>query len=74
MRAAFRTWLRAMAVVLAALLWCVAVVLWRDADETVAVTVLTAVAVVATALAWRAVRGGLLRSDEPGPPPPAGLL
>ena len=74
MRAALRAWVRAMSVALAALLWCVAVVLWRDDDATVAAVVLAVLAVAATGLAWREVRGGLLRDDEPGPSPPSGLL
>jgi len=74
MRAAAKAWLRAMSVVLAALLWWSGVVLWRDAKAVVAAVVLTAFAVPATVLAGRQVQVGLLRDDEPGPPPPSGRL
>ncbi len=74
MRAALRVWLRAMSVALAALLWCVAFVVWRDSDAPVAAAVLAVVAVAATVLALRQVRVALDRDDEPGPPPPSGLL
>jgi hypothetical protein len=69
LHAAFRAWRRAMAVTLAALLWCCAFLLWRDADEKFVASVFAALAVPATGLAWRQVRAGLDRDEEPGPPP-----
>jgi uncharacterized membrane protein len=74
MRAAFRTWIRAMSVVLAAVLWCCAVVLWRGSSGVVATGAFTVFAVLATMLAWRQVRAGMLRDDEPGPTPPRGMF
>jgi hypothetical protein len=63
-----------MSVVLAAVLWCCAFFVWRDSDAAVAAYVFAAFAALATMLAWRVVRAGLHRDDEPGPPPPSGLL
>jgi hypothetical protein len=62
-----------MSVVLAAVLWCSAVVLWVDSGAVVAACAFTVFAVLATMLAWRQVRAGMLRVDEPGPTSPRGM-